>query len=63
VLAVQPDGKIMFVAHVPESEAVKDHIYSVAELFSVESGLHDFVSWKRNGDVWQRSGQPPVYDV
>jgi hypothetical protein len=63
ILSVQADGKIRFHAHITDSEEIQDCIYSVAELFSVESGLHDFVSWKRNGDVRQRNGQPPVYDV
>jgi hypothetical protein len=30
------------------------HSYSVAELFSVESGLHEFVNWKTNGHAWKR---------
>ncbi len=64
VLIVQPDSKITFVSHgEPDTDEVIDCSYSVAELFSVESGLHDFVNWKTEGAMWQKDGQSPVYDV
>jgi len=46
LLTVQPDGKIIFIAHNADMDDEISHLYSVAELFSVESCLHDFVSWK-----------------
>lgn len=63
VLAVQADGKIIFVAHNVDMDDEISHLYSVAELFSIESGLHDFVSWKTRGKARQQDGQPAVYDV
>jgi hypothetical protein len=58
-----PDTRIIFIAHKEESDDVVHHSYSVAELFSVESGLHEFVNWKTNGHAWKREWQPAVYDV
>lgn len=63
LLVVTPDWKITFTCHKPESEEVILCNYSVADLFSVESGLHDFVSRKTRGQARQRDGQPPIYDV
>ena len=63
LLVVQPDWKITFTSHLPESDQVVLCNYSVAELFSVESGLHDFVSRKTRGHARHRDGQPPIYDV
>ena len=54
VLVVKPDTRITFMAHIPESEQVMLHSYSIADLFSVESGLHDFVSWKNRGSAWKK---------
>ncbi len=64
VLVVQPTSKITFSAYWDvDPEEVIEYSYSVAELFSVESGLHDFVNWKTEGQMWQKDGQSPVYDV
>jgi hypothetical protein len=54
LVVVLPDTRIIFVAHKEESDDVVHHSYSVAELFSVESGLHEFVNWKTNGHAWKR---------
>ena len=64
LLVVDTDSRITFIAH---SDQVVDetieYSYSVAELFSVESWIHDFVNWKTTGAMWQKDGQSPVYDV
>lgn len=54
VLVVLPDTKITFIAHNVDMDEEIPHCYSVAELFSVESGLHDFVSRKTRGQAWHR---------
>lgn len=63
LLAVQPDGKILLVAHDVDNDSEISHLYSVAELFSVESCLHDFVSWKTRGHARQKNDQPSDHDV
>lgn len=62
-LVVENDSRITFIAHIADSEETKKHSYSVAELFSVESGLHDFVNWKTRGHAWNREWQLPIYDT
>jgi hypothetical protein len=67
-VAVQQDGTLSFMAYLPEAETetskeVGEHIYSVAEVFSIESGIHYIVNWKAVGDSRQRNEQPPIYDV
>ncbi|MEI7477033.1 MAG: hypothetical protein WCJ81_00285 [bacterium] len=63
LVVVQPDTRIVFMAHIDDTDKVIQHSYSVAELFSVESGIHEFVSRKVHGHAWKREGQPSVHDV
>ncbi len=63
VLEVEPNGKVSFVAYIEDTWMSVRSTYSVAELFAVESGLHDFVSRKTRGQAWTREWQPPIYDV
>lgn len=64
LVVVTDDGKITFTAHHYENpEMTVPCCYSVADLFSLESSLHDYVNWKVRGYTWQRDGQPPIHDV
>jgi hypothetical protein len=64
LLVVEKDSRITFTAHGMEnSEEIVTCSYSIADLFSVESWLHDFVNWKTHGNAWQKEWLPPIYDV
>lgn len=63
LVVVASDSHIVFHAHGEQVDDVITHSYSVAELFSVESCLHDFVTWKTSGLSWHLDGQSAEYDV
>lgn len=64
LVVVDKDARIIFMAHHCDNpETIVPCSYSVAELFSVESSLHDYVNRKTRGYSWQRDGQPPIHDI